>query len=764
MARRSIRRWVLAAGGLLALLGAAPAGAGAVPAELRLHAGGGTKLVVEREPFRVAVRDRAGRETVATVAGVEGPPVRVPGIDGPLPVEPLGAAGGYPAMAFVVGVSEGTTFPAGFFQGNRLFGAETGVLVSLVEVVGAERSGRVLRLDVRTDAPSLGPARLTVRRLAAGGARMRLRPPAGLAPVATAFSLRSPPGEALYGLGARKDVFDQRGLLRNVWTEQQNATSADGQVLTGTDPTRTTGPEYTFPNGAQAAYYVQAALHGSRGWAAWVDQSELSRLDLAASRDDAVRWGVAAPELTLSLAGGGLERSARSYSARVGRAPAPPRYVYEPWIDVINEGEGEAAPNGQGFTGGARVKADLREISRKSRRLGIPIGTLGIEGWQAVPGRREFFRRLRRQGFRLSGYWNMFTSPGTKAYEEALRKDLFVKDELGEPYPIVTNRGGLSYLIDFSNPASRPFWRGQIARSSRLGIEAFMHDFGELVTEGMVFHNGESPAEMHNHYPVLYHRAGRAAVEHFARTRGRRGVYRNQPYRPFFYARAGYSGVDGTPGTIDATPSVFPGDETTDFAEGSGLPSVPPAMLNLAMGGSYAFTTDVGGYLDLVAPPTSKELFVRWSQLAAFTPISRIHNSTQGGSRYPWSFDRQTTRIYRRYARAKVRLIPLVRRWARRASRTGRIGPVRPLVLADRSPVARSIEDQWLLGRRLLVAPVLDKGARSREVYLPRGSGWRRLVVDRRGRLHERGPRLAGGRTITVAAPLRYVPLFRRVR
>ncbi|MDQ3758350.1 MAG: hypothetical protein M3331_00165 [Actinomycetota bacterium] len=749
---------------ILLLAATVPAVVTVEASALELEAGSGETLVVERDPFQLSLVDRHGETTVATVPGLEGAPVRVPGIDGPLPIEPLGQLGGFPAMAFVVGVAPSQSFPASFFQGNRLFGGEVGVLVSLVEVTDVVSKRRGLNLEVRTDAPSVGPALLRVRRLSGGGVRLELEPPGGLTPIGTQFTLESPSEEGLYGLGGRKDSFDQRGLLRNVWTEQQNATSADGQVITGSDPTRTTGPEYTFPNGAQAAYYVQAALHGSRGWTAWVDQSELSRLDLAASRTDAIRWGVAASELTLSLAGGGLERSARSYTARAGRAPAPPRYAYEPWIDVINEGEGEAAPNGQGFTGGERVKADLKEIVRRSRELRIPIGTLGIEGWQSVPGKGRFLPRLRRKGFRLSGYWNMFTSPSSKAYDEALAKDLFVKDSSGEPYPIVTNRGGLSYLIDFSHPEAKGFWRKQIARSSRLGLEGFMEDFGELVTEGMQFANGESALEMHNHYPVLYHRAGRSAVRKFARRSGTRGVYRERRYRPFFYVRAGFGPVDGTKGVIGSSPSVFPGDETTDFAEGSGLPSVPPAMLNLAMGGSYAFTTDVGGYLDLVAPATSKELFIRWSQLASFTAINRIHNSTMNGSRYPWDFDRQAIRVYRRYAKAKVRLIPMIDRLAKRASRSGKIGPVRPLVLDDASPEARSIDDEWTLGRRILVAPVIDEGARERDVYLPRFSDWRQARVTRKGKLRRFGPRLDGGSTVTAPAPLRDIPIFVRAR
>lgn len=378
-----------------------------------------------------------------------------------------------------------------------------------------------------------------------------------------------------------------------------------------------------------------------------------------------------------------------------------------------------------------------------------------MEGWQAVPGKETFFPALRERGFHLSAYWNPFHSPGNAAYDEALRRDIFVKDPAGRPYPIVTNRGGRSYVIDYSHPAAQPYWTEQIARSARLGFEAFMHDFGEFVTEGMRFHNGSPPDLEHNAYPVRYHRTARVAVEDFAS--------RNESFEPFFYVRSGYSPIEGGEGVTGSTSGVFPGDETTDWAEGSGLPSVVPVMLNLAMGGSFTFTTDVGGYLDLLAPRTSAELFTRWAQLAAFTAVSRIHNSTFHGSAYPWSFGRETLDIYRRYAKAKVRLIPLVDRWARRAAAYGAIGPVRPLVLDDSSAEATSIHDQWLLGRDILVAPVLEKGATSRSVYLPAGSRWRRVVVSEAGELEPAAASEEGGQRVTAPAPITDIPIFARI-
>jgi alpha-glucosidase (family GH31 glycosyl hydrolase) len=165
---------------------------------------------------------------------------------------------------------------------------------------------------------------------------------------------------------------------------------------------------------------------------------------------------------------------------------------------------------------------------------------------------------------------------------------------------------------------------------------------------------------------------------------------------------------------------------------------------------------------DLYTPATSAELFTRWAQLAAMTAISRIHNSTIHGSRYPWDFDGETLDTYRRYARAKVRLVGLMDFWARRAALQGAVGPVRPLVLDDPSPAARSISDEWLLGTDILVAPVVVEGARSRRVYLPAGSRWEQVVVGADGEFVSTGRVSPGGQSIEAPAPLVDIPIFLR--
>lgn len=721
-----------------------------------IDAGAGTRLVIDDSPFRIALTDAGGAETVGTVPGAAGAPVRLPGVDGPQPIEPIGSLGGFPALGFVVGAAPSLSFPAPPWMGNRLFGAEAGALVSVIGVHSVVPTPSGVRLELDTDAPSAPVASLDVHRLPAGGVALEVHAPAGLPVSSTMFTLASPPGEGLYGLGTRRDAFDQRGLLRNVWVEEQYLGWQATEGVTGADPTHLTGPAYTFPNGAQSAFFVTPELSGSRGWTAWLSQTALGRVDLAASRPDAIRWAVASDELRLSLAGAGLERSVASYTADAGRAPAPPRYAFAPWLDRINEnGEGEAAPNGGGFTGGPAVKADLQTATAKIRALALPVSTLGVEGWQTVPGASSFFPGLRAAGFDLMAYWNPFLAPGQPATASALAQGIVITDDAGQPFPIVSTRAYQEYAVDFSNPRALAFWTQQIARSCDLGFEGTHADFGEFVIDGMHFHDGTPAALMHNRYPVLYARATRAALDACAA--------RHPGSQPFFYVRAGYGPTGSERGSTASTPAVIVGDETTDWSAGSGIASIPPAMLNLAMGGGYTFISDIGGYLDLYTPPTTAELFTRWSQLAALTPVMRIHDDTYHGSLYPWSFDARTLDAYRRYARLKVRLIPLVQRWSARAARDGTIGPVRPLVLDDPSPAARSVGDEWLLGADVLAAPVTKQGATERGVYLPAGSNWQLVRVGAKGDWISQGRPIAGGQSVTAPAPYADIPIYLRV-
>ncbi len=188
-----------------------------------------------------------------------------------------------------------------------------------------------------------------------------------------------------------------------------------------------------------------------------------------------------------------------------------------------------------------------------------------------------------------------------------------------------------------------------------------MQDFGEQVLTGMHFADGSTGATMHNRLPVLYNRATHAAVAAFEHRHPRRRI--------FYFNRAGYS---GSPGSARFEYANFPGDETTDWTRSAGLASQAPDMLNRGVGGAYGFTTDIGGYFD-IGPyrPTTKELFIRWAEWAALSPMFRLHGSVGAGPHLPWTYDAQTLRRYKRLAALHDRAVPLIHRLWVRAHRTG---------------------------------------------------------------------------------------------
>src|SRR3954470_11158511 len=129
--------------------------------------------------------------------------------------------------------------------------------------------------------------------------------------------------------------------------------------------------------------------------------------------------------------------------------------------------------------------------------------------------------------------------------------------------------------------------------------------------------------------------------------------------------------------------SNFPGDETTDWSHSSGLASLTTDMLNRAIGGAYGFNSDIGGFFDVGPyPTTTKELFLRWAEWAALSPIFRLHGSGRTGTHAPWVYDAETVRIYKQLSELHLRARPLLTKLWHTAVRTG-APPTRPLWWQD---------------------------------------------------------------------------------
>jgi alpha-glucosidase len=727
----------------LVLAGLVPAsGASAAvrigPDWITVTARGGARAVVDRSPFHLSFENSGGSTVLAEASGGADTKVIPPhsqnefGQTGP-PGQTL-----YAPLGFLVGDQEITQFPASTWVGDLQSVTRGGVAYSAGDVQSVHRAAGGVRLKLSTSDPTGRKLVVEVTPYRQGTLRVSatVTPGAGVATMADSFGSLS--GEAFHGFGGRHNSLDQHGTEFYNWLQQENVSSGSANGIT-----QVTNPNdpYMFPNGAEAAYYVQSSFVSSHQYGFLLDRDELSHWRMDSDRADTWQVENGAPAIDYVVAPAKAPTAIRKLTAITGRQPVPPRWAVGPILD--REVKYPSDPPDQ-HTG--EVAGDLRDIARYH----LPLAAYRIEGWQFLPHRVlvRFIRRIRAMHMHPMVYFRSFVGQddiGTDdphAYDIALQKGYVATKADGSPYVFTSNFNANAAQIDFTKPAAVHWWKTRIRRALRLGADGFMQDFGEQVFTDMHFADGETGLTMHNRLPVLYHRATRQVVRRFAR---------NHPARkPFFFTRAGYT---GTPGSAAYEGGNFPGDETTDWTRSAGLASQTTDMLNRAIGGAYGYTTDIGGYFD-VGPyqPTTKELFLRWAEWAALSPMFRLHGSVSAGTHTPWSYDRQTVRIYKRLTHLHLRARGLILRLWQRAQQTG-IPVTRPLWLAYPANDEAAKQDQeWLLGRNVLVAPVVTEGATSREVYFPRGC-WRSPKT---------GMRVHGPRSATVEAPLRRVPYYFR--
>jgi alpha-glucosidase (family GH31 glycosyl hydrolase) len=206
------------------------------------------------------------------------------------------------------------------------------------------------------------------------------------------------------------------------------------------------------------------------------------------------------------------------------------------------------------------------------------------------------------------------------------------------------------------------------------------------------------------------------------------------------FGRSGWTGQQGVGIT-------WGGDQASDFWS---LETLVTATLTAAASGFSNWSHDLGGYLgEKLIARCPKELLLRWAQFGCFSPLMQAHGRF---AQEAWAYDDQTLRVYRDYLLLHERLVPYLRAAAATAARTG-LPIMRPLVLADsRDERGWALGDQYGFGPALWVAPVLEKGAREREVALPRGD-W----ID-----FWTGEHHAGGAELLAPAPLERPPVYVR--
>jgi alpha-glucosidase len=473
-------------------------------------------------------------------------------------------------------------------------------------------------------------------------------------------------------------------------------------------------------------------VHGPRGsFGVFVDNPEFTTFDLTGG---ACEFAVPAPALNFYvLAGPTLPDVVRQYTALTGRVSLPPL-----WALGYHQ-----------CRWGYRTEAEFRAIAEELRSRQIPADALWfdidyMDGYRVFTWNRRRFPKpaqlmtdLKRMGLRGVS----IVDPGVKVdpdydvYQEGQAGGHFVTHADGSEYH-ASVWPGRSALPDFHAPAARAWWAARVRRwMAETGLSGLWNDMNEPAgtdLSGPVSDarhaSGDLPhPSARNTYGLQMARATHA------------GLLAHAPdARPFILTRAAYSGAQ----TVTA---LWGGDNSPHWEHLSGS---LPLLLNLGLSGMPFTGADIGGF----AGDTHAELLARWFQTGVFYPFCRNHAMNGTNAHEPWAFGPRVEAIARRALELRYQLLPYLYNLFYQSSQTG--APIlRPLVWHyPDDPVTFNLSDQFLFGRDLLVAPVVQPGQSARAVYLPEGV-WYRWGSDEK---------LEGPAHVIAPAPLEETPIYIR--
>ncbi len=343
---------------------------------------------------------------------------------------------------------------------------------------------------------------------------------------------------------------------------------------------------------------------------------------------------------------------------------------------------------------------------------------------------------IHKRGFKAIAYFCPFVSDAWHpVFDDAVAKGYLVKKPDGTPY-VVVDTPYAAGMVDFTNPAAVSWYQGWMQQAIDDGWDGWMYDFAEYVPLDAVMFDGTTGLEAHNKYPILYQQAAFDLLEKI----------RKKDY--LIFVRSGYAGTGGR------VPMVWAGDQSTDFDLADGLPAALTGALNLGMSGVPFWGSDISGYHYVFNPPPDKDVYLRWTEVGAFS--TDMHDENEGAGNSPvsdrWQIwkDQQTLDVYKKYASMKTRMVPYTKLAAAQAHTTGAPVMRHLSLLFPKDTKTYAIGDEYMLGDSLLVAPVVSRGAVTRDVYLP-GDAYFDFWT---------GARVGGHTTVKAQAPLDAVPIY----
>lgn len=472
-----------------------------------------------------------------------------------------------------------------------------------------------------------------------------------------AASFTLSPEEKIFGCGESFTEFNKRGQKVVLWTDDGNGTQNE------------------------TLYKPVPFFMSSRGYGVFVHSSSPMTFDFGKYFSGSYSLLIGDDEADLFIFLGEPKTILDEYTGLTGKSPMPPLWSFGFWmsrISYFSEKEG-------------------REVVDQLRKNRIPCDVLHFDtGWFETDWRCDYqfsesrFENAARMiaDFEKRGIhtclWQLpYFVPNNSLFPEIIDKGLYVKDRKGNlPYE--------DAILDFSNPATVEWYQEKIAGLLHTGVSVIKVDFGEAAPPQGLYHSGRTGFYEHNLYPLRYNKAV-ADI-----TREIRG-------ESIIWARSAWAGSQRYPVHWGGDPA------NTNTAMAATL----RGGLSFGISGFSFWAHDIGGFV----LPKSESIYRRWAPFGMLTSHTRSHGAPPTE---PWAYGEEFMNLFRKADEMRYQLMPYIYAQAKACSEQG-LPMVRALFIEyPDDPGSWQIDDEYLFGADLLVAPLFEDTS-AREVYLPPG-------------------------------------------
>ncbi len=471
------------------------------------------------------------------------------------------------------------------------------------------------------------------------------------------FSLA--PGEMIFGCGESATALNKVGQKVNLFV---------------TDPQ---GPE------TDMMYKPIPFFMSNRGYGMFMHTSAPVTCDIGATNICLNKLYMGDENLDLFIFFGEPKDILDAYTSLVGKPAMPPLWSFGTWMSRItyfSEKEGR------------EVAANIRKNKYPCDVIHFDTGWFDVD-WQCdyefsknrFADPEKMLSDLKGQGFHVCLWQLPYFTPKNRYFQELIDNNMYVRNGNGElPYEDV--------CLDFSNPETVKWYQGKLKSLLTQGVSAIKVDFGEGAPLDGIYASGKSGWYEHNLYPLRYNKAV-ADITH--ETNGEN----------IMWARSAWAGSQ-------RYPLHWGGDASTN---NTGFIGTLHAGLSFGLSGFSFWSHDMGGFVQ----SSPEDLYCRWIPFGFLTSHTRAHGAPPTE---PWLYEsKRVQNVFRESAEMKYQLMPYVYAQAKDCTERG-LPMVRALLIEfPDDPAAWKVEDEYMFGSQILVAPLLEDNATSRQVYLPEG-------------------------------------------